>query len=493
MKKKKRILQNLLKLTGIVSAATLLGKMFTAFGFPETNIVVMYLLAVLLVARFTTGYQYGILSAIVSLLCYNYFFTAPYHTFAVNDPGYLITFSIMLVTSFVTSALTTKEKLLTKEANERGEESRILYMLSSRLSHAADMEDVIKIAADSIGRLVQADADCIYAGGQGETAEELYRKFPGLRAEYAEDGEAYYYPVNGHEKLLAVIKLGKEVSPEVLWEKKKLLHSAIDNISMAMERIEVTQERIRDRENMERERERANLLRAISHDLRTPLSGIMGTSEMLMDMTEKGDRRQELLRGIYQDADWLKSLVENILSLTRLQDGKILVHKEMEAIEEVIGCAVAHVERSFPEREIQVETPEEFRLVPMDAKLIEQVITNLLDNAVKHTTPQEAITVCADYTKNGLSVTVRDEGEGIDREDIPNLFQIFYTSKTRSYDVKKGIGLGLTICETVVKAHGGTITGGNRTDRRGAEFVFTLPLEEGANTDVQRNDIGCGG
>ena len=200
---------------------------------------------------------------------------------------------------------------------------------------------------------------------------------------------------------------------------------------MAMDRIEVTIERVRDRESMERERERANLLRAISHDLRTPLSGIMGTSEMLMDMTDKEDRRQELLQGIYQDADWLKSLVENILSLTRLQDGKIVIQKEMEAIEEVIGCAVAHVERSFPEREIQVEIPEEFRLVPMDAKLIEQVITNLLDNAVKHTIPQEDITVSASYREDTLLVSVRDEGEGIAEADVSNLFKIFYTSKTR--------------------------------------------------------------
>lgn len=364
MSKKKEILQNLLKLAGIVFAATILGKIFAELGFPETNIVVMYLLAVFLVARFTAGYQYGILSAITSLVCYNYFFTEPYHTLAVNDPSYLITFFIMLVTSFLTSALTTKEKLLMKEANER-------------------------------------------------------------------------------EK-----------------------------------------ERLRDRENMERERERANLLRAISHDLRTPLSGIMGTSEMLMDMTEKEDRRQELLLGIYQDADWLKSLVENILSLTRLQDGKILIHKEMEAIEEVIGCAVAHVERSFPERVIQVETPEDFRLVPMDAKLMEQVITNLLDNAVKHTKPEETITVSASYTENTLSVSVRDEGEGIAEEDIPNLFQIFYTSKNRSADVKRGIGLGLTICETVINAHGGTIIGRNRTDGKGAEFLFTLPLTEGEKENV---------
>ena len=235
---------------------------------------------------------------------------------------------------------------------------------------------------------------------------------------------------------------------------------------------------------MERERERANLLRAISHDLRTPLSGIMGTSEILMDMTDKEDRRQELLQGIYQDADWLKSLVENILSLTRLQDGKIVIQKEMEAIEEVIGCAVAHVERSFPEREIQVEIPDEFRLVPMDAKLIEQVITNLLDNEVKHTRPQETITVSAGYTEDTLLVSVRDEGEGIAEADVSNLFKIFYTSKTRSADVKRGIGLGLTICETVVNAHGGTITGRNRTDGKGAEFIFTLPLTEGGREIV---------
>lgn len=501
MSKRKELWQNMLKLAGIVFTATILGKIFAGLGFPETNIVVMYLLAVLLVARFTSGYQYGILSAVFSLICYNYFFTEPYHTLAVNDPGYLITFSIMLTTSILTSALTTKEKLLTKEANEREKESQILYMLSSKLSDAADMEAVLKIAAESISRLLQVNVGCIYVGRQSEPVyiqqigkeqihrsvtdlEELRGRLANLRTEYLEDQEEYYFPINGCEHLLAVVKIDKTVSTEQLQEKKKLLHSILENVSMAMERIEVTVERVRDRENMERERERANLLRAISHDLRTPLSGIMGTSEMLMDMTEKEDRRQELLLGIYQDADWLKSLVENILSLTRLQDGKILIHKEMEAIEEVIGCAVAHVERSFPERVIQVETPEDFRLVPMDAKLMEQVITNLLDNAVKHTKPEEAITVSASYTEDALCVSVKDEGEGIAEEDIPNLFQIFYTSQNRSADVKRGIGLGLTICETVINAHGGTIIGRNRTNGKGAEFLFTLPLTEGEKENV---------
>ena len=393
----------------IVAAATLLGKGFVILGFPETNIVVIYLLAVLLTARFTSGYQYGVLSAVVSLLCFNYFFTEPYHTLSVDDPSYLITFTIMLITSLLTSALTTKEKLLTKEANEKGE---AMY--------------IQQVGEEQIHRNISEP-------------EELRRRFSNLRTESVREEDGWYYPINGSESLLGIVKIEKNVPEEELESKKNLLHSVLENISMAMERIEVTVARIKDRENMERERERANLLRAISHDLRTPLSGIMGTSEMLIDMTKKDDRRQELLRGIYQDADWLKSLVENILSLTRLQDGKILIHKEMEAIEEVIGCAVAHIERSYPDREIQVEIPDDFRLVPMDAKLIEQVIINLLDNAIKHTKKEEMITVCAAYENQTLLVIVRDEGEGIAQEDIPNLFQIFYTSKTRSADGRRGV------------------------------------------------------
>ena len=345
MNRFKAISTDLFKLAAIVTGATALGKTFAGLGFPETNVVLMYLLAVLLTARFTSGYTCGILSAFISILCYNYFFTEPYHTLAVNDPEYIVTFSIMLITSFLTSALTTKDRLLTKEANERGEENKILYMLSSRLSDASDIEEVLNIASDSISRLFQVNVGSIYLGRQSDPiyiqqsgdetihrrvprVEDLRSKYTDLRSEYLEEEDAYGYPVNGRESLLAVIMIDKSVDYAQLRKKISLLHSIIENVSMALERIEVTVERVRDRESMERERERANLLRAISHDLRTPLSGIMGTSEMLMDMTDKEDKRQVLIQGIYQDADWLKSLVENILSLTRLQDGKVMIHKD---------------------------------------------------------------------------------------------------------------------------------------------------------------------
>ena len=260
--------------------------------------------------------------------------------------------------------------------------------------------------------------------------------------------------------------------------RKSLLHSILENAAMALERIEISTEQLIDHEKLEQEKERANLLRAISHDLRTPLSGIMGTSEMLMDMTDKDDSRQELLRGIYSDADWLKTMVENILSLTRIQDKKMLVNKENEAIEEIISSAVSRIEKSYPDRSINVVIPEEFHLVPMDGRLIEQVLINLLSNAVKHTKRDEDITIKVDYSNDTVRVMVIDSGEGIAKEDMDHIFETFYTSKVRSSDVKKGIGIGLTICDTIIKAHDGKIYANNRKDSKGAVFTFELPLQE---------------
>lgn len=505
--KTKLYLWGTLKLVVFIVVATVVGKFFVRLGFPETNIVVIYILAVLLTARFTVGYAFGTTASIMSMLCYNYFFTTPYHTLAVNDPNYLITFTIMLITAFVTSALTTKEKLLTKEAKEKASESKILYTLSNQLSDAMNIESVVKIAARSVSELLQTDSGCIYFKKKNEyfciwqigdvethrkieNAEDIYEKLINSKKEYYEDKENYNYVVSAHEKRLVTIQIPKSVELNILKQKESLLQSVLENVAMSMERIEVALERMKDRERMEQERYRANLLRAISHDLRTPLSGIIGTSEMLLHMTEKKDKRYHLIQGIYHDADWLRSLVENILSLTKLRDGKVHVYKEMEAIEEVVACAVEHIEKVSPDREIQVELPNDFQLVPMDAKLIQQVITNLLDNAIKHTTKKEKVELIIEYKNSQVEVTIRDEGEGLDLQDVPNIFQMFYTSKTRATDVKRGIGLGLTICETIIKAHGGAITGKNRTDRKGAEFIFCLPMKE-EESDVERKNINC--
>lgn len=250
----------------------------------------------------------------------------------------------------------------------------------------------------------------------------------------------------------------------------KLITNERENVKQVEQKeLEVVQERYR-----------SNLLRAISHDLRTPLSGIMGSSEMILGITPEEDPRYKIAEGIYQDADWLYELIENILSLTKLQENKVGLNRQMELIEEVIEVAVRVVEKRVPNREIKVDISEETLWIYMDTHLMEQVLVNLLDNAIKHTGPEEEILIKAERSadKKNVILTVADQGEGIADDDIKHIFQMFYTTCKEGPDSQKGVGLGLTICESIVKAHGGTICVYNRTDTRGAAFQITLPCNE---------------
>ena len=180
-----------------------------------------------------------------------------------------------------------------------------------------------------------------------------------------------------------------------------------------------------------------------------------------------------MAQGIWDDADWLRSLVENILNLTRLEDGRLVLQKQPEAVEEIIANALEHIAKRAPEREIGVDIPEDLLLVPMDARLIVQVLVNLLDNAIKHTAPEREIRIAVQRDGTDAVFCVADRGDGISPEDLPYIFRTFYTSRHNRADAKRGIGLGLAICDAIVKAHGGTIRAENRTDG-GALFRFHL-------------------
>ncbi|HML48405.1 MAG TPA: ATP-binding protein, partial [Clostridia bacterium] len=291
--------------------------------------------------------------------------------------------------------------------------------------------------------------------------------------------EFYDWPIRGGETTLGTIRIPVETAKNMGGSQRRMLLAAMESTALAMDRVRATRQREKSNEQIVQERYRANLLRAISHDLRTPLAGIMGTAEMVMNMTEKSDRRYALMEAVNREAGWLHALVENILSLTRLQDGRLELHKQKEAAEEVVDAAIRRISRHYPEREIAVNVPDELLIVPMDAKLIGQVLFNLLDNAVKHTPDQEEISVAVtkDIHNNRAVFVVRDRGKGIAPSDLPSIFQAFYTSRAKHRDAQFGIGLGLAICDAVVRAHGGDIAAGNRTDGPGSEFRFALPLE----------------
>lgn len=483
----------------LLSAASAIGYLFRAMALLETDIAIVYLLAVLLTARFTDGYVFGFLASVIATFAFNYFFTAPYFSLYVNAPSYIITFVIMTITALITSALTTHAKRNEMEAREKETEAKTLYTLTNRLTDATDIYEIAGIATSAISKMLNSNTGCLCFDENGNPersfiqqlsperqvrreihdANELRRQIESIQSGYVVGTEFYDWPIRGREMILGIIRVPKEAAKAMNASQTRMLHAVIESSAIAMERLRATQQRQKSNEAILQERYRGNLLRAISHDLRTPLAGIMGTAEMVMGMTSKDDQRYPHMAAIHKDANWLHSLVENILSLTRLQDGKLVLHKQPEAAEEVVGAAIRHIARHYPEYEIAVDVPDELLIVPMDAKLIGQVLINLLDNAIKHTKPQEEI--CVSVTKdagaNCAVFSVCDRGEGIEPADLPNIFEMFYTSRGRHADARPGIGLGLAICDAAVKAHGGSIAACNRADGPGAEFAFMLPLE----------------
>lgn len=232
----------------------------------------------------------------------------------------------------------------------------------------------------------------------------------------------------------------------------------------------------------QKEQTRGNLLRAISHDLRTPLTGILGASSAILENGERisSQARQQLIQDIREDADWLLRMVENVLSVTRIGPQASGLRKVPEAVEEVIAQAVNRCRKRLPGLSLTVRVPEEFVMAPMDSTLIEQVLINLIENAYKYGRSAQPVEVTVCTAGENVRFVVQDHGPGIAPELLPVLFEGFLGRDGQSADSSRGLGIGLSICRSIITAHGGTIQAENRPGG-GAQFVFTLPLEEEAS------------
>ena len=251
-----------------------------------------------------------------------------------------------------------------------------------------------------------------------------------------------------------------------------------------------TQIKRQEREYLETEREsmRANLLRAMSHDIRTPLTSIVGNTAAVLENEDAllPAQRRKLLRDANEDAQWLIRMVESLLSVTRISGEPVALHKEYEAAEEIVASAVEKFEKRFGHRaDIAVEVPEELLMVPMDATLIQQVLLNLLENAVLHGETTTQILLGVYREGDSARFVVSDDGCGIAPERLPTIFEGGLSSAPHgNFDAKKNMGIGLSVCRTIIKAHGGTIAAGNRAEG-GASFWFYLPIKEEKNDENQ--------
>lgn len=230
----------------------------------------------------------------------------------------------------------------------------------------------------------------------------------------------------------------------------------------------------------EKERMRANLMRAVSHDLRTPLTTIYGSSTTLLDNnnTLTDIQKNKIIEGIKEDSEWLIRIVENLLSITRIDSGKVKISKTSTALDELIDSVMLKFKKRYPEQDVYIDIPDDIILIPMDAILIEQVILNILENAVQHAANMTKLSLCVFTIKNRVIFEIRDNGCGINPERLDKIFSGYYEEKDEPIDSKKrNAGIGLSVCATIIKAHGGDITAEN-SKNGGAVFRFTLDTED---------------
>lgn len=502
----KGLFKNLAVTICIIIFSTLFSFLFRYIGFNESNIIMTYILGVLFVAKQTDGYFYSILASIIGVLTFNFFFTEPYYTFLTYNPDYPVTFIIMLVGALITSTSTVKARQEAKASSLREKRTLTLYQINKGLIKVRSVNQIAEFSVKYLVELFNRSVIIVIANSFGNLGEpyicsfnndarvNIFKSFVetqaiskafktdkpvGFGTDMLVDSSAYYHPIKGQSGTLGVIGISCFDKNNLFEEQKVLLEAVTAQIALAIERERLWEEQQKAHLEVEAERIRGNLLRSISHDLRTPLTGILGASGTILDNEDVLDKKviRELLKGVYEDASWLMSSVENILSMTRIDEGRIEINKNMEAVEEIVAEAVSRIKKLAKNHIIKVNIPNDLIMLPMDGTLIEQVLVNLLDNAIKYTPHGSTIEIKTLIENEWVIFEVSDNGKGISENNIPFVFDSFYTAATMNDSGRRGTGLGLAICKSIITAHGGEIWASNNRSG-GATFKFLLPLKE---------------
>lgn len=465
---KKAVSCLLMMMMGCLLVSTLAGLVFFRMGLSDSTIILIYILGVVVCTKMTDGAVYGLIASFSAVLLFNYFFTVPYYSLQVDDSNYPITFFIMGITSLITSTITSSEKKSALHARYEADQANAFYELTSSLRDTVSMEEAEKAIVRSFSKTFHVEAAFLPRRSQTDSCVNL------------QGAEYYAWPILGKEESYGILYIPAANAEAFDKTQLLLVDSMCECAALGLEKTESLVRQIQIQEQMVQEHYRSDLLRSISHDLRTPLSGIMGICELLLNTNLPATRRNELVAGILQETGWLYSLVENILNLTRMEEGQLRLNRQPECAEELAEAAIRTTENRHPGRPIQFSIPEELILIDVDGKLVVQLLVNLLENAIRHTRNEGAIEMqlflSSDQTEAVFAI--QDEGDGILSEDLPHLFEPFYTGKKSSQDKARGVGLGLAICQSIVQAHGGRIRAENRLDFHGARFEVTLPLNE---------------
>lgn len=501
---------DVLKTMSILTIAVVMSTFLYNLGFSEANVITIFILGILLISNKTDGIIYGGIASLASVLLFNFLFTEPRFSLNFYNPGYLVTFITMLISALVTSTLTNKVKYQANVSAVIANRTNILLEASRDLERTNNLEDIILTAQRQLYKFLkkpiiiyEVDNESIktiysYKFEDGSEIDKKYtgedekavvswaiknKKRAGVSTDTLPGAKAMYIPLVGQSNVMVVIGLVMIEDESIDSGEKSLLEAMLSQISFAIEKYILNESKKNALMQAENERFRANLLRAVSHDLRTPLTSISGSASSILNNKFDEETKKKLTSDIYDDSVWLINLVENLLSVSRLDNGNVKLDTEPQLIEEIINEALEHVNRKILEYKVKVNLKDDLLMVDVDVRLIVQVVINILDNAIKYTEIGTKIKINI-FTKGKMVIVeVIDSGEGISKQNQECIFDMFFTVNENKSDSRRGLGLGLALCKSIINAHGGEIYVRNNKPH-GTVIGFTLSQVEVNNEGI---------
>ncbi len=483
--------------------ATLLCFSFVKVTDIRFSVDVIYILAVVVISRITSGYIWGIIASILGVIGVNYYFTYPYFEINFIMNGYPLTFLSMLIISIIISTMTVNIKKQMKLVCDREEKAQKLREISNSFLAISEVDEIINLTLEYAVEISNSSSIFyLYKGNNkkkfinalnikeknylNDSNEELiadwvykHNMSAGYKTRFFKNTHCTYIPIASQNAVFGVIGLCNKADLSLDKSVLTFLELITSEVSMTLERLYLSEKQKYLAIETEKEKMKANLLRAISHDLRTPLTAIIGASSILLEdkcLLNDNDERNKLIKSINEDSNWLLNMVENLLSVTRINETNATVSKTLEPLEEVVSESIMRLKKRYPYTNVLVKIPDEFIMIPMDATLIEQVILNLIENSIKHSKSTKPIKLIVEKNDNKIIFNIVDNGIGLNADNIDNIFDGYSLNENSSSDSAKGMGIGLSICKTIIKAHGGDILAKNNLNG-GSTFSFSLPLE----------------
>ena len=462
------------------------------------NLIMLYLVGVVATAM-RTGRGPAALAAVLSVAAFDFFFVPPYLTFAVHDGQYLVTFAVMLLVGLVISGLTVRLRAQVESARRREHRIAALYAMTRELATTRGIAELATIAVRHIAEVFGGGVTVLLPDGEGQLTPVAHvdpialagsdlgvarwvhehGKIAGQGTDTLPGASGVFLPLLAAGRSLGVLGL-RPTQPEEMESPEHVhqLETFASQTAQALERGLLAEQAQAAEVRAETERLRNSLLSSVSHDLRTPLAAITGAVSTLLESHAllDGETRRDLLETVRDEAEGLNRLVQNLLEMTRLEAGALAVQREWHPLEEIVGAALGRLARRLGDRPVVTTLPADLPMVQVDDVLLEQVLLNLVDNAVKYTPPGSPIEISASLTGDAVILSVADHGPGIAPGDESRIFERFYRGGSRGQSSdRRGVGLGLAICEGIVTAHGGRIWAENRSPGSGLVIRVSLP------------------